>query len=294
MRASKWRPSIRWIVTGRRSRRAKLRKTSWMLGCADATTIGVQWPGPSGTVSSRIATPRAASAATHALACRRRSPGPSNQIRVRLFAKPDQLPSRVATVLLHDERARLRLVAHAARASPSPGDRRVRRTDARPAARRARAGRAPRRRCRARTARPRAAPRARPSARAAACSATLTTSQSAISERVSPKCVVSGRPVVKYTSSARTSRFRSRGMMRAADSGSTRCSIRCSRSGPRRAGDPVEPRPQRLVRAWTRETGRASARGSRSRCRRRESAAGRGAWMSRIAPPASRANCAAV
>src|SRR3954468_19802180 len=34
--------------------------------------------------------------------------------KVRLFAKPDQLPSRVATVLLHDQRARRRLVADAA------------------------------------------------------------------------------------------------------------------------------------------------------------------------------------
>src|SRR5712691_9341099 len=34
--------------------------------------------------------------------------------KIRLFAKPDQLPPRVAAVLLRDERARRGLVAHAA------------------------------------------------------------------------------------------------------------------------------------------------------------------------------------
>ena len=42
------------------------------------------------------------------------SPGPSSQRTSRLFAEPDQLPPRVAHVLLHDERARRGLVAHAA------------------------------------------------------------------------------------------------------------------------------------------------------------------------------------
>ena len=78
------------------------------------------------------------------------------------------------------------------------------------------------------------------SARRAAASAIGMTSTSGIGDTVSAKCAVSGRPVRKNTSSARTMRFRSRGWMRAADAGSTRRQ-HAMQERPRRAG-PRSPR----------------------------------------------------
>ena len=49
----------------------------------------------------------------------------------------------------------------------------------------------------------------------------------------------------QYTSSARTMRLRSRGLMRAADAGSTRCSMRCRNAAPRRSRDALQPGAQR-------------------------------------------------
>ena len=92
---------------------------------------------------------------------------------------------------------------------------------------------------------------------------------------VASKCAVSGRPVSRYTSSARTRRFRSRGWMRSADAGSTRPSQRCSARHAAPRGHAIEPRAQLRRRAPARETGRARARDSRSPCRRPASAAGR-------------------
>jgi len=61
------------------------------------------------------------------------------------------------------------------------------------------------------------------------------TSTSGIGDVVSAKWAVSGRPVSRNTSSARTRRLRSRGWMRSADSASTRVSSRCSHVTPRRS-----------------------------------------------------------
>src|SRR5579864_9712882 len=77
------------IVTVSFSRRTSFRNTSWMLGGAfiDDTRDGSNrgWR-IAGTVEPR---------------------------KIRLFAKPDQLPARVPAVLLRDERARRRLVTTA-------------------------------------------------------------------------------------------------------------------------------------------------------------------------------------
>ena len=61
----------------------------------------------------------------------------------------------------------------------------------------------------------------------------------------------------------------------APDAGSTRCSIRCRNVTPRRVGDALEPRAAAPRRGRAPETARASGRDSRSRCRRRRSAAAR-------------------
>ena len=86
----------------------------------------------------------------------RRLAGTVEPRQIRLFAKPDQLPPRVAPVLLHDERARRRLVAHAVQMLEGlPIDQTAERPGVfRNAAREQRSG--SRRAGRARTARPRA------------------------------------------------------------------------------------------------------------------------------------------
>ena len=61
--------------------------------------------------SPRVQT-RLASASVYCMVSGR-SPGPQPD-KVRLFAEPDRLSSRVSTILLHDECARCRLVSHAA------------------------------------------------------------------------------------------------------------------------------------------------------------------------------------
>ena len=79
------------------------------------------------------------------------------------------------------------------------------------------------------------------------------TSTSGIGDRVSAKCAVSGRPVRKKTSSARTSRFRSRGWIRSADSGSTLRSIRCRNVTSRRSAIDSSRRRSAASRAGTRK-----------------------------------------
>src|SRR6188474_502756 len=100
MRASSWRPSIRQILTDRRSRRAKLRKTSWIVDCADvADRTSVTW-----AIRDRLlenATRR--ERRDHALERGRQFTRAVEPDKRRLFAEPDQLATRVATVLLHDQ-----------------------------------------------------------------------------------------------------------------------------------------------------------------------------------------------
>ena len=106
--------------------------------------------------------------------------------------------------------------------------------------------------------------------------ATARTSTSAIGDVVSAKCAVSGRPVRKNTSSARTIRFKSRGWIR-----SGRLAIDASehavqeRRRPRRSAIDVEPLRAARRRFPAPETGPGSARGSRSQSRRRRTAARR-------------------
>src|SRR5919201_5549017 len=66
-----------------------------MLGCADLDSDGGM------------------NESCHRVDCRRRLTGAVEPRKIRLFTKPDQLPARVAPVLLRDERARRRLVSHA-------------------------------------------------------------------------------------------------------------------------------------------------------------------------------------
>ena len=151
------------------------------------------------------------------------------------------------------------------------------------AERRARAAPGSRPAARARTARRRAAPRARRSAPAGSRSADRRpTSQKSSGDAVSAKCAVSGRPVRKYTSSARTSRFtiarlnprRRLRDRRAAASGA-------ATSTPRRAAIAFEPRAQRVV------ARRARKQAARQRAVIEAGAADEDrqlprAWMSRI------------
>src|SRR5688572_16695208 len=111
MRASSWRPSIRWIVTLSRSRRAWLRKTSWIVDCADAEDRGsVTW-----AIRSRLLSVYATrrQCGDDAIERGRQFARTVEPDKRRLFAEPDQLSARVATVLLHDQASRLLLATHA-------------------------------------------------------------------------------------------------------------------------------------------------------------------------------------
>jgi hypothetical protein len=126
----------------------------------------------------------------------------------------------------------------------------------------------------------------------AGAAAIAVTSQSSMSDRVPAKCAVSGVPVAKYTSSARTIRLRSRAMMRAPDA-DRRAQHAVQPFGPAPGRDAIETIAQRLVGARARKQA-AHERAvvepvPPTRIGRRPRA-----WTSRMTAAASRANCAAV
>src|SRR6185503_12582146 len=112
IRASNRRPSIRCIVTASRSRRAKFRKISWMLGWADNEARGSDtW-----AIRERLLPTHTARNERFLDAVQSIRPfaGTVEPDKVRLFTKPDQLPSSVPAVLLNDERSGRGLIAHTA------------------------------------------------------------------------------------------------------------------------------------------------------------------------------------
>ena len=218
--------------------------------------------------------------------------------KVRLFAEPDQLPPRVLPVLLRNQCARRRLdrarreVLHrlpvdqaAERAAPSAG------TPARQQRRAPRRAARPSNCASTRLAQPLGQPRRRH----AQCRWRRPATSGPSGETVSAKCAVSGLPVWKiHLQRAHQPLAIARLDARAPTAGSTRAHHPMQRLDARAARDRLEPRAQLGVLARARETARASARGSRSRCRRPGSAPARARGCRRRPRAASRAKCAAV
>ena len=154
------------------------------------------------------------------------SPGPSNHCRLGSFL--NQINCRRAYCRFSRAISSRVAPRRARRADArAPAGRRARRTGARFPERRAPAGRGSRRAARARTARRRAARRVPPSAPPGAAARWPTTSHPGERRRGSAKCAVSGRPVRKYTSSARIDPLQVARLDPLGRRGSTRRSMRC-------------------------------------------------------------------